>query len=114
MKLSQKEAVYQNEVLTRFELYNSLFLTLPFYQVKHTGTLLPFFSTHIDKGVAEKLDPENIIESFFGQYEQYIHKADSLDLFLRIIQYIEGQVVLFDAVEDAAFSKTGKADDAGS
>lgn len=114
MKLSQKEAVYQNEVLTRFELYNSLFLTLPFYQVKHTGTLLPFFSTHIEKGVAEKLDPENIIESFFGQYEQYIHKADRFDLLFRIIQYIERQVVLFDAVEDAAFSKTGKADDAGS
>lgn len=46
MKLSQKEAIYENEVLTRFELYNSLFLTLPFYQVKHTGTLLPF-SPHI-------------------------------------------------------------------
>lgn len=114
MKLSQKGVVYQNEVLTRFELYNSLFLTLPFYRVKHTGTLLPFFSTHIEKGVAEKLDPENIIESFFGQYEQYILKADRFDLLFRIIQYIERQVVLFDAVEDAAFSRTGKADDAGS
>jgi len=114
MKLSQKEAVYQDEVLTRFELYNSLFLTLPFYQVKHTGTLLPFFSTHIEKGVADQLDPEAIIESFFGQYEQYIHKADRFDLLFRIIQYIERQVVLFDAIEDAAFSKTGKADDAGS
>lgn len=114
MKLSQKEAVYQSEVLTRFELYNSLFLTLPFYQVKHTGTLLPFFSTHIEKGVADKLDPEEIIGSFFGQYEQYIHKADRFDLLFRIIQYIERQVVLFDAIEDAAFSKTGKADDAGS
>lgn len=114
MKLSQKEAVYENEVLTRFELYNSLFLTLPFYQVKHTGTLLPFFSTHIEKGVADKMDPEEIIESFFGQYEQYIHKADRFDLLFRIIQYIERQVVLFDAIEDAAFSKTGRGDDAGS
>lgn len=114
MKLSQKEAVYENEVLTRFELYNSLFLTLPFYQVKHTGTLLPFFSTHIEKGVNDKMDPEAIIESFFGQYEQYIHKADRFDLLFRIIQYIERQVVLFDAIEDAAFSKTGRADDAGS
>lgn len=114
MKLSQKEAVYENEVLTRFELYNSLFLTLPFYQVKHTGTLLPFFATHIEKGVNDKMDPEAIIESFFGQYEQYIHKADRFDLLFRIIQYIERQVVLFDAVEDAAFSKTGRADDAGS
>jgi len=114
MKLSQKEAVFENEVLTRFELYNSLFLTLPFYQVKHTGTLLPFFSRHIEKGVANKMDPEAIIESFFGQYEQYIDKADRFDLLFRIIQYIERQVVLFDAVEDSAFTKTGRADDAGS
>jgi len=114
MKLSQKEAVYQSEVLTRFELYNSLFLTLPFYQVKHTGTLLPFFATHIEKGVADKLDPELIIESFFDQYKQYILKKDRFDLLFRIIQYIERQVVLFDAIEDATFSKTGNIDNAGS
>src|SRR5690606_577606 len=30
-----------------------------------------------------------------------------------IIQYIERQVVLFDAVEDAAFKKTGRSDEAG-
>ncbi len=34
MKLSQKEAVFTSEVATRFELYNSLFLTLPFYKIK--------------------------------------------------------------------------------
>jgi len=113
MKLSKKQAVFENEVLTRFELFNSLFMTLPFYQVKHTGTLLPFFTTHCERGVAERLDPEAIIESFFGQYEQYVREADRIDLLFRIIQYIERQVVLFDAVEDAAFRKTGRSDEAG-
>lgn len=113
MKPHKREAVYQSEVLTRFELFNSLFLTLPFYQVKHTGTLLPFFSKHIEDGVQERLEPEEIIESFFGQYEQYIQESDRLDLLFRIIQYIERQVVLFDAIEDAAFLKTGRGDDTG-
>ena len=113
MNLSKKQAVFESEVLTRFELFNSLFLTLPFYQVKHTGTLLPFFTTHCERGVAEKLAPEAIIESFFGQYEQYVREADRVDLLFRIIQYIERQVVLFDAVEDAAFWKTGRSDEAG-
>ena len=111
MKLSQKETTYTNEVVTRFELYNSLFLTLPFYKVKHTGTLLPFFTSHCEDGVKQELAPIDIIESFFGQYEQYVQRADRFDLLFRFIQYIERQVVLFDAVEDAAFNKTGKWED---
>ena len=34
LKLSQRETAFNQEVVTRFELYNSLFQTLPFYQVK--------------------------------------------------------------------------------
>ncbi|MBD1426432.1 phosphoenolpyruvate carboxylase [Sphingobacterium arenae] len=113
MKLSQKKSVFHNEVLTRFELYKSLFLTLPFQSVKHTGTILPFFSTHCEKGVEAKLTPEDIIESFFGQYEQYVQEEDRIDFLFRIVQYIERQVVLFDAVEDSAFQSVGKADDSG-
>lgn len=111
MKLSQKQAVFENEVLTRFDLFKSLFLTLPFQRVKHTGTILPFFSTHCEKGVAEHLAPEDIIDSFFGQYEQYVQEEDRVDLLFRIVQYIERQVVLFDAVEDSAFREINKTDE---
>lgn len=114
MKLSQKEAVFASEVVTRFELYNSLFLTLPFYKVKHTGMLLPFFTSHCEEGVKQNISPVNIIESFFGQYEQYIQEADRIDLLFRFIQYIERQVVLFDAIEDSAFSRTHINDEVGS
>ena len=114
MKLSQKEALFASEVVTRFELYNSLFLTLPFYRIKHTGTLLPFFTSHCEGGVKNHLAPQDIIESFFGQYEQYVQAEDRFDLLFRFIQYIERQVVLFDAIEDSAFNKTSKNEDAGS
>lgn len=114
MKLSQKETIFNNEVVTRFELFNSLFLTLPFYQVKHTGILLPFFSSHCEEGVRLQHSPVDIIESFFGQYEQYVQAADRFDLLFRMIRYIERQVVLFDAIEDSAFNKTGKTEDSGS
>lgn len=112
MKAEKQEAVYQNEVLTRFELYNSLFLTLPFYKVKHTGNLLPFFTQYCEDKVLEKVDPKRIIEGFFKQNAQYIEPGEEVDLLFRLIQYIERQVVLFDAVEDAAFVKTGRSDDA--
>lgn len=112
MKADQQETIYHNEVLTRFELYNSLFLTLPFYKVKHTGTLLPFFTQFCEEKVRQKWDPRRIIEEFFSQNSQYIQDEGKIDLLFRLIQYIERQVVLFDAIEDAAFVKTGRSDDA--
>lgn len=113
MKLSQKQAVFENEVLTRFDLFKSLFLTLPFQRVKHTGTLLPFFTTHCEQGVENHAAPEEIIDSFFRQYEQYIQDEDRVDLLFRIVQYIERQVVLFDAIEDSLFQAVGKSDEIG-
>ena len=68
LKLSQKETVFNTEVVTRFELYNSLFQTLPFYQVKEIGILLPFFSSHCEKGAIKEESPKEIIESFFKKY----------------------------------------------
>jgi len=111
MKLSQKQALFESEVLTRFDLFKSLFLTLPFQRVKHTGTLLPFFTKHCEEGVEKHLSPEIIIDSFFGQYEQYVNMEDRIDLLFRIVQYVERQVVLFDAVEDSAFQLVGKSDE---
>jgi len=100
-------------VLTRFDLYKSLFLTLPFRRIKHTGTVLPFFTTHCEKGIEDRLAPEDIIDSFFGQYEQYVQEKDRVDFLFRIVQYIERQVVLFDAVEDSAFQAIGRTDETG-
>lgn len=111
MKLSQKQALFESEVLTRFDLFKSLFLTLPFQRVKHTGTLLPFFMKHCEEGVEKHLSPEIIIDSFFGQYEQYVNMEDRIDLLFRIVQYVERQVVLFDAVEDSAFHSVGRSDE---
>ncbi|WP_419800395.1 phosphoenolpyruvate carboxylase [Mucilaginibacter sp.] len=114
MKISQKEFVFNNEVVTRFDLYNSLFLTLPFYQVKSTGTLLPFFKSHVEEGIGQQISPVEIIESFFTKYQQYIKDTDRFHLLFRFIQYIERQVVLFDAIEDSAFSKLETTDDSSS
>src|SRR5690606_2052163 len=110
-KLNSKETVYKNEVTTKFELYNSLFLTLPFYRVKNTGLALPYFFSHCEEGIANKQRPDDIIESFFDKQKGITDEHEAIDLLFRFIQYIERQVVLFDAVEDAAFSKIRSNDD---
>lgn len=114
LKLSQREATFNHEVVTRFELYNSLFQTLPFYQVKDTGILLPFFSSHCEKGTAANLSPTEIIGSFFKKYVPDIDNREQINRMFRFIQYIERQVVLFDAIEDSLFNKIGRTDDSGS
>ncbi|MDB5032200.1 phosphoenolpyruvate carboxylase [Mucilaginibacter sp.] len=113
LKLSQRETAFNNEVVTRFELYNSLFQTLPFYQVKEIGILLPFFSSHCEKGAIKQQSPTAIIESFFKKYVPDIDHREQLNRLFRFIQYIERQVVLFDAIEDSSFSKIGRPDDVG-
>src|SRR6201987_4366782 len=113
LKLSQREATFNHEVVTRFELYNSLFQTLPFYQVKDTGILLPFFSSHCEKEATTQVSPTEIIESFFKKYVPGIDHREQINRMFRFIQYIERQVVLFDAIEDSSFSKIGREDETG-
>ncbi|GAA4913399.1 phosphoenolpyruvate carboxylase [Mucilaginibacter defluvii] len=113
LKLSQREATFNNEVVARFELYNSLFQTLPFYQVKEIGILLPFFTAHCEQGVNAGLSPEEIISSFFSKHVPDIDQREQINRMFRLLQYIERQVVLFDAIEDSSFGKIGRAADAG-
>jgi phosphoenolpyruvate carboxylase len=110
---SHRETVFTQEVLTRFELYNSLFLTLPFYQVKDTGILLPFFSSHCEKGVAKLNSPTDIITSFFEEHVPGVDEREQINRLFRFIQYIERQVVLFDAIEDSSFTKLSRTDESG-
>jgi phosphoenolpyruvate carboxylase len=109
-----KESTFNSEVVSRFELYNSLFLTLPFYKIKDTGTLLPLFIKHCEEGVKARETSVQIIDSFFNKYAQDFSNKEVIDLLFRFIQYIERQVVLFDAVEDASFNKLNTMDDQSS
>jgi phosphoenolpyruvate carboxylase len=112
-KLSQREIIFNQEVVSRFQLYDSLFLTLPFYQVKDTGILLPFFSSHCEKETIKQKSPTAIIESFFKKYVPDIDHQEQINRLFRFIQYIERQVVLFDAIEDSSFNKIGQFEKSG-
>lgn len=99
-------AQFDANVGIKFQLYNSLFLSLPFYGVDRTGILLSLFSEACEEGFAQGRDPNSIVEEFLGQYGE-------IGLLFRFVQYAERQVVLFDALEDAAFSKVHDVDGKG-
>ena len=95
---------FNEHVLSKFEIYNSLFLTLPFKSILKTSLLLPLFSDHCKSGYNEKKSPLFIVESFFDKYCVELTDKEKLNLMFSFIQFIERQVVLFDAIEDSAFS----------
>lgn len=94
---------FRNEVGVRFQLYNSLFTSLPFHRIEKTGILLSLLSSNCEDGFRRKLSPAAIISDFFDKHTTYHSQEERNDLLFRFVQYIERQVVLFDALEDAAF-----------
>ena len=103
-KLTKKER-FQENVLSRFHVYNSIFATLPYDSISDTGNLLPIFTEHCKLGYSKKLDPKKIVQDFFSKYCEGYSKDEEISLIFRFIQYIERQVVLFDAIEDASFTQ---------
>jgi phosphoenolpyruvate carboxylase len=97
---------FKNLVGTRFEMYNSLFSSLPFHRVEKTGILLSLFLLHCEESFQKELSPSDIIRSFLEQYTSYRTEQEQNDLLFRFVQYAERQVVLFDALEEAAFRNT--------
>jgi len=96
---------FNDNVLSKFEIYNSLFLTLPFDSLKKSSLYLPLFSKHCKKGFDAKKSPLQIVQEFFESYGPEMSEKEKHDLLFGFIQYIERQVVLFDAIEDASFAE---------
>ena len=88
-------------------------MTLPFDTIGKTGVLLPLFHETCKKGFEQGHNPTEIVESFFKKYQARRNNQSKLNLLFRFIQYIERQVVLFDAIEDAAFPVVNNMDGIG-
>ncbi|MGB4247470.1 MAG: phosphoenolpyruvate carboxylase [Pseudohongiellaceae bacterium] len=106
----QVSKTFAELVELQFQLYNSLFLTLPLDAVEQTGTLLPLLAEDCASGLENGLDPATIIENFFEVHKPAFSEEEQIHFLFKIIQYVERQVVLIDALEDAAYSKIHRID----
>lgn len=98
-------ANYESHVGLKFQLYNSLFLTLPLDGIKNTGIFIPVLNEYCLNRLAEGHSPKEIVDQFFDEYKDGENEQEQMDFLFKVIQYIERQVVLVDALEDAAYSK---------
>ena len=94
---------FNQHVWLKYKLFNSVFITLPFDEIDNTGVLLPLFSEVCENGFKNGISPKEIVETFTTKYLDNPTEQGKLDLMFRFIQYVERQIVLFDAIEDAAF-----------
>lgn len=107
MSLLKSTAVideFDKSVKKKFNIYNSLFLNLPFRNVSNIGILIPIMQNSCKKGLDSGNDPIDILDTFFDTQANISSEDDKIDFMFRVIQYIERQIVLYDSVEDAAFS----------
>src|SRR3546814_11176036 len=102
MNPSQALENFNQDVVAKYQIYNSLFLTLPFKDVANTAVILPLLASHCEKGFEQGKDHRQIIDDFFNQHTELKTEQEKIDVLFRFIQFIERQVVLFDSIEDAA------------
>jgi phosphoenolpyruvate carboxylase len=108
MQQQERLAEFKKSVQNKFNVYNSLFLNLPYKNIENVGMLIPLLLNQSEKGLSEGLNPKEILENFFENFVEIKSEKEQIDFMFRIIQYVERQVVLYDSVEDAAFPKLHK------
>ena len=108
MNLPIRVKEFDKSVRNKFNVYNSLFLNLPFQGISNVGMLIPLMHHVCEKGLNGGKDPQEILDSFFSMHTDIKTENGKIDFMFRVIQYVERQIVLFDSVEDAAFNDIEK------
>jgi len=105
--MHQQERIneFKKSVNNKFNVYNSLFLNLPYQNTENVGILIPLLLHQCKEGLKSGKNPQDILHAFFENFVSLDSEKARIDFMFRIIQYVERQVVLFDSVEDAAFPK---------
>ena len=95
---------YSSVVSHPFHVFNGIFLTLPLDGIRQTGLRVPLLQEACDEGLNASETPQEIIERFLDS-QGLDSVTKKTDLLFRIIQYVERQVVLVDALEDARYAQ---------
>jgi len=111
MNSISKEKEFERSVKNKFNVYNSLFLNLPFRSISNIGMLIPLMQTIFKRELDSGSDPLTIMDSFLTTHADLKTDEQKIDFMFRVIQYIERQIVLYDSIEDAAFPQILKLED---
>jgi phosphoenolpyruvate carboxylase len=105
---------YNQHVVLKYQLYNSFFLTLPLGGVKDVGILIPVLAKTCRTKLQQGETPKKIIEQFLTEQLNTKDQIENFNFLFRVIQFVERQVVLIDALEDATFDALNNLNGPGS
>ena len=97
------QQAFDCEVLLKYQIFSGLFLNLPFKDSDQSGARLSIFARRCADELDQGKNPRQIVEDYLARVN--IPNQRKIGLLFKFLQFIERQVVLFDALEDSAFSK---------
>ena len=70
MTTQTKLTRFNENVVSKYQIYNSLFMTLPFASISNTSLLLPLFHDVCNKGFSIGKNPTEIVDNFFKNQQE--------------------------------------------
>lgn len=67
---------YQEEIELKYQLYNSLFLSLQLEAVEKAGNLIPLLYQACSSGLEQGKDPKAILQKFFASHKAELSTED--------------------------------------
>ncbi len=107
-------AAFNEHVAMKYQLYNGLFLTLPFEGLSDAGIMLPIFNSYAREHLQRGRSPIEIVDRFFEEKLSGLDARQRTATLFKFMQMVERQVVLFDAIEDASYDRVRDVDGPGS
>jgi phosphoenolpyruvate carboxylase len=111
MENSEKLKAFRTGGEKKFDVYNSLFLNLPFRGISNIGMLIPLLQHVCQQGLDAGSEPLGILDTFFDVHTGIKTEKEKIDFMFHVIRYVERQIVLYDSAEDAAFEQLVQLDD---
>ncbi len=92
---------FYEHVILKYQIYNGLFLDLPFEKITYIGSQLPVFSEICLRGLNQGKHPKELIKDFIDKLLKVDDKRKKHEMLFLFLLFIERQVLLFDSIEEA-------------
>ncbi|AEB28060.1 phosphoenolpyruvate carboxylase [Francisella hispaniensis] len=93
---------YKSQVELKYKMLNGLFFNTPLDKEHNANAMLATFSNICKNLIDNAKDPIETVEHLYPEMSE----EQKLQIFIKFIRYIERQIVLIDALEEAAYAKT--------
>jgi phosphoenolpyruvate carboxylase len=85
-------AAFEVSIKNRFNVYNSLFLNLPFRKVSNIGMLIPLLQHHCKAGLDKGMEPVDILDSFFALHPEIKTGQEMMDFYSGSFNTLNGRL----------------------